>query len=265
MYYEVYIDSLFLLQFFLNLYLLGLVNRMLYHAASGKRVLGGAVLGAVCSLVPFLLPIKLSYGMLCSFLMSILSMSLFVFRTFRLAQLLKVLEKMLVMTLLLGGMLLFLLKLLPDTEGAFWGLIGVLALGAVSYTVVGRLMGAGKETDSVCQVTLEGHRGKVQIEALIDTGNSLIEPISGKPVAVIEEATFQMLFGEATPELYRAIPYHSVGKSNGILKGYLLEYMVVELQGVKKECNQIYVAVSQELLAEKSNYRMILNPRMLEK
>ncbi len=265
MYYEIYVDSLFLLQFFLNLYLLGLVNRQLFHAASGKRVLGGAVIGAVCSILPFLLPIKLGYSMLCSFLLSIISMSLFTFQTFRLDQLLKVLEKMFVMTLLLGSVLLFLLKLLPDTQGTFWGIIGVLALGAVSYVVVCRLMRTGKEEGSVCKVTLEGCCGKLQVEALIDTGNSLVEPISGEPVAVLEEQTFQALFGETPPQLYRAIPYRSVGKSNGILKGYQLEHMIVELQGVKKECSRIYVAVSQELIAEKSDYRMILNPRMLEK
>ncbi len=264
MYYEIYVDTFFVLQFFLNLYLLGLVNKMLYHVASWKRVLGGAVLGAVCSLLPFLLPIKLGYSMLWSFFLSVFCMSLFTFRAFRAEQLFKVLEKMLVMTLLLGGVLLFLLKLLPDTRGTFWGIIGVLSLGAVSYVWVCRLMKNTRNSESICLVTLEGYRGKLQLEALIDTGNSLVEPVSGAPVAVLQEEAFRELYGENIPELFRVIPYTSVGKRNGILRGYPLEHMIIEVQGVKKDCYGGYVAVCGELLMEKSNYKMILNPRMLE-
>lgn len=265
MYYEIYVDSFFVLQFFLNLFLLELVNRLCYRAASVKRVVGGAVIGAACSMLPFLLPVKLGYSMLGGFLLSVISMSLFTFRTFRLRQLLKILEKMLMMTLLLGGILIFLLKLLPNGQGALKGCFAVLSVGAVSYVVTGRLMKGDKDSENVCIVTLEGSQGKLQIEALIDTGNSLVEPISGEPVAVLQEEVFRRLFGDEVPELYRVIPYCSVGKSNGILKGYLLEQLTIELQGVKKECGRSYVAVCKELIAEKSNFKMILNPQMLEK
>ncbi|MBQ9141712.1 MAG: sigma-E processing peptidase SpoIIGA [Lachnospiraceae bacterium] len=265
MYYEIYLDSLLLLQFCLNLYLLELVNRMLYQVASWKRVFGGAALGAVCSVLPFLLPIKLGYSMLGGFLLSVTGMTLYTFRTYRAEQFLKVLEKMFVMTLLLGGVLLLFIKRLPNTQGTLWGISSVLALGTVSYIVVRCLTGKERQKDNECMVTLEGTCGKLQVKALLDTGNSLIEPISGEPVAVLSQQTFQALFGEKSPELYRAIPYHSVGKSNGILKGYQIKQVIIEVQGVKKECDSIYIAVSEELVAQKSNYKMILNPRMLEK
>ena len=45
MQYEIYIDSLFLLDFAMNLYLLLLVNRNLNHTATWKRLLAGAALG----------------------------------------------------------------------------------------------------------------------------------------------------------------------------------------------------------------------------
>lgn len=264
MYYEIYLDSFFLLQFFMNLYLLGLVNHMLYHVASGKRIILGAVIGAVCSLVPFFLPIKLIYSMLCSFLLSIVSMSLFTFRTFHWNQLFQVLERMLLMTLLLGGVLLFLLKLLPDREEAFWGLFGVLVMGGLSYVLVCKLTRIERKRENHCRVKLEGQSGTLWLDALVDTGNSLVEPISGKPVAVLEESALRELFKNPEVELYRVIPYRSVGKNNGILRGYLLKSMTIEVKGVQKECKEIYVAVCQELLSEKNAYRMILNPAILE-
>ena len=264
MYYEIYADSLFLLQFFMNLYLLGAVNHMLYHAASWKRVLAGAALGAICAIVPLFLPIKLLYGIICSFLLSFAVMSIFTFRTLQRAYLFRIWEKMLTVMLLLGSLLLFLLKLIPNKGNALWGIIVVLALGAVCYMVVCKLTARGREEEHSCRVVLEEGDKRIVVDALLDTGNSLVEPISGKPVAVLEESAFLELFSGKYPELYRVIPYRSVGKANGILQGYLLKGMIVEVQGVKKECKDIYVAVSSELISEKNSYRMILNPHMLE-
>lgn len=264
MYYEIYADSLFLLQFFMNMYLLGLVNHMLFHTASGKRIAAGAAIGAVCSMLPFFLPIKLLVSMVVSFFLSMISMSLFTFRTFQGKQLMQVLQKMLMGTLLLGGLLLFLLKLLPEGNGSYLGLIAVLAVGAVCYIIVRKMTEKKTERSHMCKVTLENGTVSIQVDALVDTGNSLIEPISGKPVAVLEEGAFQDLFGDMENLGYRAIPYHSVGKANGILQGYLLQKMIIELQGVKKECRNVYIAMGQELIPEKDTYRMILNPQVLE-
>lgn len=264
MYFEIYIDTLFLLQFFLNFLLLCLVNKRLYHTASLKRILAGAILGAVGAVIPLLLPIKLIYSTVVSFLVSVICMSVFTFRAFQRKQFFMVMEKMFIMTLLLGGILLFLLRILPKTHETYWGIIGVLAIASFSYAAVCGLVKTEENGENVCRVTLLEKTQKIQLEALLDTGNSLIEPISKAPVSIVDEKTLQALFGDALPELYRPIPYHSVGKSKGILKGYQLEQMNIELKGARKECYKCYVAVSQELMSDKSNYKMILNPRILE-
>ncbi len=263
MYFEVYIDTLFLLHFFLNFYLLELVNRKLFYVASLKRIMFGAVLGACCAIVPLLLPLKMIYSTIFSFLMATCIMTVYTFRVVHIEQFRKVIEKMFIMTLLLGGILLFILKLLPKKKESYQGILAVMAVGAISYLIVCKLMKEGKERN-ICKVTLLGDKGEVQVEALMDTGNGLIEPISGAPVSVLDEETFRLVFGKELPELYRPIPYHSIGKSAGILKGYQLNVIRVEFQGAKKDCYKAYVAVSEELVKEKSHYRMILNPRLLE-
>ena len=103
------------------------------------------------------------------------------------------------------------------------------------------------------------------VNGLIDSGNSLVEPISGEPVSIIEQKMFEELYGEREP-LYRAIPYHSIGKKNGILKGYILPEIWIEVEGVRKMCKNIYVAVSEEDLCgskESGDVRMIVNPQLL--
>jgi len=71
------------------------------------------------------------------------------------------------------------------------------------------------------------------------------------------------------PILYRAIPYHSIGKKNGILKGYLVQEIRIETGGVTKICKDTYIAVCEEYITSEENdggnqVKMILNPRLLE-
>ena len=54
MHYELYLDSLFLLNFGMNLLLLCLVDHSMGHTATWYRLLAGAVVGAVWYLFPFL-------------------------------------------------------------------------------------------------------------------------------------------------------------------------------------------------------------------
>lgn len=265
MYYEIYLDSLFFLQFFMNLYLLGIVNHMLYHAATTRRVILGAFLGAICYILPFFLPLRLLHGVILGGICSFVSMCFFTFRCFEWEALRRIIEKMFLVTLLLGSVLLFVRKVFMPKGRGHSGLIGVLALGALAYWMARKLLCNTTTQDNLCRVILQRGEESLVVEGLLDTGNSLVEPISGKPVSVLEEGAFQKLFSKEQELLYRAIPYHSVGKKNGILRGYLVEEMTVEIQGVKKECRNVYIAVSKDVISEKSGYQIIVNPQVLQK
>ena len=56
MHYELYVDSLFLVNFVMNLYLLLLVDRSTFRTATRRRLLLGAAAGGVLGIVPLLLP-----------------------------------------------------------------------------------------------------------------------------------------------------------------------------------------------------------------
>ncbi len=102
--------------------------------------------------------------------------------------------------------------------------------------------------------------------ALIDSGNSLFEPISGKPVCVVGRTVFEALW-EGAQEGFRAVPYHSIGKSRGILPAYLLAELWVETGGMEYRFADVYVAVSDEEVsgaasAGAESVNMIINPRL---
>lgn len=277
MYFEVYIDSLLLLQFVMNCYLLALVNHMLRQTVCCRRILGGALCGAVLSVIPFVLPLKIYVCVFLSFFMSVICMTIITFRTYRKEKFLRVMEKLGISTVLLGGILIVLMRILPKGTDTCLGVSGVLLLGGVVYGVLSKLIKRRDKEKNICLVTLFGKgdvslaatnetakEHKISVQALIDTGNSLTEPISGKPVAVLDKEVFEQLFIGENPEGFRMIPFHSIGKKTGVLPGYLLERILVETEESTKEYKGIYVGISDEIISETNTYKMILNPKMLE-
>lgn len=264
--YELYADSLFLVNFVMNLYILMLVDRSTLRAALPWRLALAAALGAGSCLLMFLAacpaPVKLFLGAAGA-----LGMIPAAFPVRGLRNFLKLLEKMLLFSFCMGGALIFLLRGIPLREGALRGVAGILGAGGLFFLFLRRMpCGRGQE-DCLCRVTLVRRGRQVQVSALIDSGNCLIEPISGKPVCVVEEEVFRELWGE-DERLYRAIPYHSIGKSRGILEGYLLPEMYVETDGMRKALREVYIAVSREKISEadapgEHSVKMILNPRVL--
>ena len=100
--------------------------------------------------------------------------------------------------------------------------------------------------------------------ALLDSGNSLREPISGKPVCIVEAGILAKLWEPGETQGFRAIPYHSVGCSKGILRGFLLPTLLVETEEGRIFFTDIYVAAAGEALSKTGEYQMLLQPELFE-
>lgn len=264
--YELYVDSLFLVNFVMNLYILMLVDRSTFRTAVPGRLLLGAALGGGCYLLLFLLnvpvPLKLLLGA-----GGAVGMLPVAFPVRGLRNLLKLMEKMLIFSFCMGGALIFLLRSIPIGEGALTGIFGILGVGGILFLFLGRFPWESKPENSLCRATLVRGEKQVTVSALIDSGNSLAEPISGKPVCVVDEEVFRSLW-ECGGQLCRVIPYHSIGKKKGILEGYLLPELYVEIAGMRKVFRDTYIAVSTETISaadgsEAESVKMIMNPRLL--
>lgn len=264
MYLEIYADSLLLLHVCLNMYLLILVNGMLYHAVPLKRLLKGAVSGAVIAVLPVFLVGPSMYGLGIGFVLSVVIMCKYTFQVRGISRWIKVLEKMAVATLLLGGVILMVRRLLPPIY-QMTGVMGVLVPGTAGFFLVSKRICRGGQEEKECYVIVQKDREKLRIKALMDTGNLLREPISQRPVAVVDEAAFKLLFQDKLPEGYRMIPYRSVGKKHGMLKGYYLEGLVVEKEGLPISCCGIYAAIGEAFCGREGGYQVILSPNILEK
>ncbi len=262
MYIAVYVDSFFVFQFVMNLFVLGLVNGMMKQKTGKRKRTVGALIGAVLSVIPLLLPVNMYVRIGSAFALSLCSMVIFAFRIYNADSLYRAVEKVIVSTLVLGGMTLVALRLVARMGVGNGGLPSVLMSSLLSYILLRRIMNRHSNVENLCKVILFGEE-TMEVQALIDTGNTLTEPISGKPVSVLDKSVFDSLFHQP-PLLYRAIPYHSVGKKHGILQGFLVKRMIVETKEGKREYHEIYVGVSEELTAKTGTYKMILNPGIME-
>lgn len=260
MYIEIYLDSLFLVNFVMNLCLLILLDRSALRTATRMRMILGAAVGAIFSLLPFT---GEGYGALKIVSGAAAGTALMLLTAFRIGSagaFLRLFEKLLFLTFLLGGGLFFLLERFPALAGR-GGIFGVMGLGVLLTLSAVRMMEGKEKRGNLCSVTLISGEGRVKTLALVDSGNALVEPISGKAVSVLDAEIFRRLWREA-PILYRVIPYHSVGKKSGILKGYLVGEMQIEAEGVTKICQDVYVAVSEEPI---EGVGMLVNPVLLKK
>ena len=260
MVYELYVDSLFLINFVMNLYLLILVDQSCMRTATRMRILLGACAGAVVYVLAFLIawPAWIKWPVML--LAGGGSMLEIAFRPRSLAAVRQLLRQLLKYSFLVGGLFLFVTNSFPQLRESLTRISGLLGGGAILFWTLRSLQDRDrtKKKEAACQVKLSAEARCVCVTALVDSGNHLREPISGKPVSVISRDIFAALWPNE-PAFYRAIPYHSVGKAHGILRGYLLPKLEVEVRGMRKQLTNVYVAVCEEEMLS----GMILHPELL--
>lgn len=266
MYYELYIDNLFFINFVMNLYLLMLVNYSVKRTATRLRMIGSAVLGAGVYCGSFFIPvvpivINLLVGtVLVSCIMIIISFKPVSFKAF-----LKLMEILIGYSFFMGGGIIFVINRIGGWNSKFTGVFTILGAAGILYMLITYIYQSYQKNKSMfCKVTLLRKENFVTVRALVDTGNTLIEPISGKPVSIVNRNIAEGLWQTGLPNVFRAIPYHSIGCNKGILKGYELQEMIVEWEGVKLTFHNVYLGIAEDAVASLENYGMILNPRLLE-
>ena len=103
-----------------------------------------------------------------------------------------------------------------------------------------------------------------KVMALVDSGNGLIEPISRKPVSLIEERVIKPFKKELQPNSFRLIPFHSVGKRKGMLEAYSIEKLEMKKEGECIVIEKPMIGITKEVIATNEKYQMILHPALLE-
>lgn len=127
----------------------------------------------------------------------------------------------------------------------------------------------------------------INLAALVDTGNSLHDPLTNMPVIVVEfmaikeilPLEIQTIFDESKENdlncvtsivsssawfsRFRLIPFTSLGKENGMLIGFKPDYIEIGEQQDKKGINNVIVGIYNNALSRNEKYKALLSPELI--
>lgn len=124
----------------------------------------------------------------------------------------------------------------------------------------------------------------VCLQALIDTGNSLMDPVTQYPVMIAELDGIRDLLPSGMAEWLknwshnqsagleensewkkriRLIPFHAIGTNNGMLPGFKPDSVCVEKEELQYERTQVVVCICQNRLSARNQYRAIISPELV--
>lgn len=138
----------------------------------------------------------------------------------------------------------------------------------------------------ITSIKIKLNEYEVKLPALIDTGNSLKDPISNEPVIVVEfnavkkllpyeisdifsrykennlNIIYEVMDNELSKIKFRLIPFKSLGKENGMLIGFKPDIVIID-EGDEMISKSAVVGIYNNSLSHDGDYKALLNPSIL--
>lgn len=285
----VYIDVLFFINLLINLILLYVSAKLLSLKLKPLRFLIASVLGALYSVLIFFPDFNVFYSGSAKFLSSFAIVAIaFNIKGWRLY--FKTLGVFYLVTLLFGGCVfaLFYLSGIGSRVGAVikngviyfdlpWQFL-FFSIG-ISYIIISGIWKSilsRSKGNSFIILNIEYSGSNAIIRALLDTGNSLFEPISHSPVIVTEFSEIKKILpagirkavesGDLNFEesvKIRVIPFSSVGKENGLLLGFQPDRVTATVNEQQYEIENVIIGISPTSLSKDKSFQALINPAVI--
>lgn len=289
---ELYVDILFLINFLMVYFIFFITNKLTKTKASKKRLCLGAFVASflyvlTVSFIPFYK--FLSFFIICAiFIFSII----ICFKPYNVKHFFKLFFLVNTIAFCIGG---FSIALFYYTKfGYYFSLtlkhfpVKILLLSTVTtYICIKIFLVWYKKIvvkkQSFYKITLHKDNQKITLNALLDTGNNLTEPITKKPVIVADFNAIKSILPEQLKLIFynnqqdnleklltlqhtvhlRLIPFKSIGKQNGLLIGTKIDKLKIHTQNDLIITDAI-VAISNFNLSNDNFYNALLNPELLK-
>lgn len=290
MYYEIYLDVLFLVNFVMDYIVLSITVRIMCATVSVRTSAGNGIKGRLIFYLRKVLAAFLGAVWVCVMLLMRLRNPLWNAVTYfvicglmvftaagrqRPGAIVRGMGIMYLTTCALGGFIHvlyyyttigFFLNGLAGANGenaSVWVVFcgSVIAAPAIRLFwefAVSRLSRASAK--SVAVISNKGR--EVRLSALCDTGNSLTDPICGEPVNVVESECVQKLISSYEECSYHLIPYSAIGSERGLIPVVRFEKLTVIGEGGAFVVESPLFALYSGKFAANTDYRVILHPMM---
>lgn len=258
----VYVDVLFVLNFFITYLILMLTKSLVKAVLKTYRLLLGALIGGVYSLVIFIPDMNAAVSVVGRLLASFL----IVFSAFGFGRMSAFFKAVLCFyfsnLIFLGVILAIWLSFKSDAivinnDVVYFDIpaavLLVLALGAYVLSVlIIKIYNYTISKKEIYSLTIIKNGSEHHFFAFLDSGNRLTEPFSNYPVIIVDESKLRF-------DTERIIPYNTVG-GEGVLKAFRADKVIISNGKSSFESDKVYIAMSN---VESKDFSAILNPQLL--
>lgn len=263
MYYEVYIDRLFCLNFWMNFLILRLSAVLLKEKINWMRLmLSCVVLSAFDSAAICCIRFENAFILLALQMLFCMLGAACIFSFHGIRSLFRQTLLIILVSALFGGILTWIDSIFALNGNNIRKFASIIIISAISYKLLQYAVLEMKrrrcKEQRLYSVILT-HKGRnLSVRALLDTGNGLIEPISGKPVCILQTNEAEKLYKKEEGVLL--IPYRAVGTKKGILYGFIADSMKLISEEEQREILKPVIGITDEKISTKQEYEMLLNP-----
>ncbi len=275
----IYIDILICLNLFINYLVLILTSKFMHSNKRNYRIVLAAIAGAFYSLIIFLPHLN----RFILFFISIFYSTIMIFIAFGFVSafiFFKTVAYFFLINFSFAGIMFLIYRLItPDTMFVKNGIVYFnfsplffIFMCCISYILI-RLMQLINiklhPSNDIFRTQIHIGKSYCNLNAKMDTGNSLVEPFSMLPVIVVNEKSLSQLipnYEQSSIEntikfKYRMIPFNSVGKA-GVLKSFKPDYITI-YNGNKIIKKDAYVAICEDQYLN-HEFDALLNPVLLQ-
>lgn len=299
--YEIYLDVVFCINFIMDLLVFWIAGRLARCKTTALRIALGSATAAALYCMLALFPTMRGYYNFFTTLAMLMIGLLIAFRPQKVAQMLKLVLYANISAFAVGG---------AAFAFFYYTSLGKYVGNALSFTVsnlsVKILLAAAASTyialklintrvqkamvkkQKICTVEIGAEDRRVTVDALLDTGNSLTDPLQKEPVVVAEFQWIKDLLPDEIKLIYyenkedelldlmntfsktsfiqrvRLLPFTSLGQQNGLLIGFKPDYItIVNMDGKDVQATDVIIGIYNHHLSGDSSYHALLNPELL--
>jgi stage II sporulation protein GA (sporulation sigma-E factor processing peptidase) len=297
--FEVYGEYLFIENLLMNWLILHLTAYFSKAEAHKYRIWIGAVLGALYAFVFFFPSLYFMYSFFMKIIVSML-MIIIVFTPYKFREFVKLIGIFYLISFMFGGAA-FALFYLTDFTGLlsngifYFGNFTLKILiysGIMAYILIRfclEYIQVKISREKICiPICIQVENHKSRLKALLDTGNSLQDPLSKYPVIVVEYNAIKDLLPLDVQSIlndsvdvnldliskiittsewinrFRIIPFKSLGKENGMLIGFKPDCVQLEDKKDNKSISKIIIGIYTKKLSTNGDYSALLHPDILK-
>jgi len=297
---EIYLDILVLENLVINYLILSVTAKFSRLRVSSLRLFAGSIVGALYVVFIILQPgIKIYYTTFAKVLLSIFIIAI-TFSPRKVLAFIKTLVIFYISTFIFAGAALAFLFF--NQQGGFVrnGIVYVFgqskwSLMVFSFLTVGIIIKIFWEVIQsritkdklLISVKISFDNRVIDLSALIDTGNSLKDPLTNIPVMVVEFKALQELLPVEIKSIFensqeddlnsvtaiisnskwfsrfRLIPFSSLGKENGMLIGFKPDFIEIGEGQERRDIKNVIVGIYNRSLSRNEKYKALLGPELV--